>query len=357
VCEREQEVRAEPSLDKPTRVSVIIPCYNEERYIGKVLANLADQYKIEDCEIIVVDGLSFDNTHAVVSKFIAENQNLHVRVMDNPARNIPAALNIGIAHAKGDIIVRMDAHAVPSADYVRRCVEVLTDSNIDVVGMACRVRPGSDSVIGRAIALAVSHPFGIGDAKYRVPDSSSQYVDTVAFGAFRKTLWEELGGYNENLLTNEDYDFHYRVRRRDGRIFLDTSCYCDYFARPTIRSLIAQYFRYGQWKAQMIKLHPRSIRWRHVVPPLFVASLILSLGLSYWEPLTLLAFVIIVISYGLLSFYFAVKSSLRGGDSRLILPLIAAFLAVHLTWGSSFLLGIFHSPRQISRNDSKPSKT
>src|SRR5688572_11196165 len=149
-------------------VSVVIPCYNEERFIVKVLQQLVSQYDQDRYEIIVVDGLSSDRTRSLIEAFTRDNPTVLVRLVDNPARNIPTALNLGIAAARGDIIARMDAHAVPSAGYIRRCVEVLRHTDAAVVGASCRVQPGASTLIARAIACGVSHPFGVGDAKYRL---------------------------------------------------------------------------------------------------------------------------------------------------------------------------------------------
>jgi hypothetical protein len=151
-------------------VSVVIPCYNEERFIEKVLENLSGQYERAAYEIIVVDGMSEDGTRARIERFRQTHAALSVRVLDNAERNIPAALNLGIEAARGDIVVRMDAHSVASAGYVRRCVEVLSRGTASVVGMPWRIRPGAESLTARAVALAVAHPFGIGDAKYRLSD-------------------------------------------------------------------------------------------------------------------------------------------------------------------------------------------
>jgi cellulose synthase/poly-beta-1,6-N-acetylglucosamine synthase-like glycosyltransferase len=329
-------------------VSVVIPCYNEERFIVKALEQLADQYDKEHYEILVIDGVSEDNTRALIERFKESRSDLNVVLVDNPTRNIPTALNLGIAAARGNIIARMDAHAMPSVGYIRRCVEVLRQGNAAVVGMPCHVRPGASTLMARAIASAVSHPFGIGDAKYRLQlDASSQAsVDTVAFACFRKSLWQELGGFNELLLTNEDYDFNYRVRLSGQQVILDRSGHCDYFARTTLRDLAAQYIRYGGWKAQMVRLHPRSLKRRHLVAPLFVLSIVL-LGLLglVWLPFWLLLGFEIG-SYFLLGlgFGWAIMCRNAGGIRMwLIMPFV--FATIHLTWGSSFLLGLIRKPR------------
>ena len=321
-------------------VSVVIPCYNEERFISKALEQLVDQYENEQYEIIVVDGFSVDRTRERIEAFRRENPELQVRLVDNPARNIPTALNLGIAASRGTIIARMDAHAVPSPGYIRRCVEVLRESDAAVVGMPCQVQPGADGLMARAIASAVSHPFGIGDAKYRLGSGGplQESVDTVAFACFKKSLWSDLGGFNETLLTNEDYDFNYRVRESGGKVILDRTGHCDYFARSTIRGLAEQYRRYGAWKAEMIRLHPGSIRMRHLVAPLFVLSLLLlaAAGMvwhaAWW---VLLAEVIV---YLLASLAAGTQATTNAKASPLMILLMPpVFATIHLTWGTSFL--------------------
>ncbi|HKP45549.1 MAG TPA: glycosyltransferase, partial [Pyrinomonadaceae bacterium] len=154
-------------------MSVIIPCLNEEKFIGKALANLAHQYPIEHYEIVVVDGGSTDRTREVIDDFISQHRNIDVLLVDNPARAIPHALNLGIAAARGNIIARVDAHAAPSPGYIRRCVQVLEREDVAVVGMPCSIQPGANTALAQAIAMAVSHPFGIGDAKYRLDANNS----------------------------------------------------------------------------------------------------------------------------------------------------------------------------------------
>ncbi|MGI8655330.1 MAG: glycosyltransferase family 2 protein [Pyrinomonadaceae bacterium] len=331
-------------------VSVIIPCFNEERFIGKVLENLARQYDGEKYEIIVVDGMSTDRTREVVAEFAAQRaKDVRVRLIDNPARNIPVALNTGIKEARGEIIVRMDAHSVPSINYVRRCVELINGQDAAVVGMPWCIRPGAESRAARAVALAVSHPFGIGDAKYRSPKSHvAQFVDTVPFGVFRKSLWQELGGFNEKLLANEDYDFNYRVRERGGRILLDASEHCEYFARATMAELAKQYFRYGSWKAQMVKLHPRSIKLRQLVAPVFVATLVLLAALSLWWMPALWLLAAVIMLYTSLAILCAVQLARARGegfDLKLVAAISLAFFVIHSFWGSGFLSGLMRTPR------------
>ena len=334
------------SLINDDTVSVVIPCYNEERFIGKALEQLAGQFPPHRYEIIVVDGLSNDRTRAVIGEFQELHPDLRVSIVDNPARNIPTALNLGVSAAHGNIIARMDAHAVPSSGYIRRCVEVLKDNENGVVGSPCRVRPANESITARAIAIGVSHPFGIGDAKYRLNEDGAgqESVDTVAFSCFHKKLWETLGGFNESLLTNEDYDFNYRVRQSGGTVLLDRAEHCDYFARSTLTSLAHQYWRYGKWKARMLKLHPRSIRIRHIVAPLFVASIPTLVIVGLVQPLIFMLLALEVGVYLSLALWFAWRGSRHTKNAgAVMLVLTLAFLTIHLAWGTSFFVGLLRN--------------
>jgi glycosyltransferase involved in cell wall biosynthesis len=329
-------------------VSVVIPCFNEERHIGSVLRSLATQYPHDNYEIIVVDGQSTDRTREVIREFLVHNPGLRTRVIENPRRDIPTALNLGIRAAQGEVIVRMDAHSTPSTGYVRRCAELIAGNDAAVVGMPWRIQPGADTLMARAIALAVSHPFGIGDAQYRLKPTGPQFVDTVPFGVFRKTLWERLDGFNEDLLTNEDYDFNYRVRLDGGRILLDAREYCDYSARPTLGALARQYLRYGYWKAQMVKLQKRSLRWRHLVAPAFVLGLVSSFVVGwFWKP-AWLALAVALGLYLFLALISAAQLTRRGKDVRLLLLLPLVFFTIHFVWGASFIVGLVRRPGRVS---------
>lgn len=337
---------SEPSRAKTPQlefVSAVIPCFNEERFILKALERLVDQYDKKHYEVIVVDGLSDDGTRRVIEEFKKSRPDLSLTLVDNPVRNIPTALNLGVSIARGSIIARMDAHASPTEGYIRRCVEVLQSGEAAVVGMPCQVRPGANSLTARAIAIAVSHPFGIGDAKYRLGQDGplQEPVDTVAFACFRKSLWEELGGFNEKLLTNEDYEFNYRVRLAGKQVLLDRSGHCDYFARTTFKGLAAQYFRYGKWKAIMIKGQPWSIRPRHLVAPIFVLSIcvLALLGLiwsAYWYLLgmEITLYLMLGLNFGRTSN----RDNTASIGTALIMPFI--FLTIHLMWGTSFFVGL-----------------
>jgi len=234
-------------------------------------------------------------------------------------------------------------------NYLRACLGQLRREGVAIVGAPCQIRAAADTRVARANAAAVSHPFGIGDAKYRTAGAGAEnsFVDTVPFGVFGKELWRSLGGYNEELLTNEDYDFNYRARLAGGGVLLDTSCFCTYFARPTFASLARQYFRYGVWKARMLRLHPRSVRPRQLVAPAFVAALALLCAASPWLAAARWLLALTLGPYALLSLACAASVARREREWGL-LPLVpVSFLLIHLSWGAGFWLGLLRrAPRR-----------
>jgi succinoglycan biosynthesis protein ExoA len=324
------------SSDSPL-VSIIIPCRNEEKTIGLLLEALAGQtYPSSRLEILVVDGLSADGAVARVQDFAARHPDLSVRVIENPRQVIPAALNLGITQAKGEYIIRMDAHAIPAQDYISHCLELLSTQMADNVGGRWVIVPGADTPLAQAIALAVSHPFGAGDALYRYGRHAA-YVDTVPFGAFRRSLFDRVGLYDEGLLTNEDYDLNYRIRQNGGRIYFSPDIVTAYYARNSLLTLARQYFRYGWWKVRMLYKYPASIRWRQLVPPLFVAGLIgLGCGALIYPPAALMGgglALCYVLSNGLVSSMITRRQRI-GWRTAMALPL--AFATIHLCWGLGF---------------------
>jgi glycosyltransferase involved in cell wall biosynthesis len=212
-------------------VSVVVPCRNEERHIAACLESIvATDYPTELLEVLVVDGESEDRTCAIVSD--AARRHSFVRLLSNPERVTPTALNIGIAAARGQVIVRMDAHARFPAAYIRAGVEVLEQTNADLAGGPVRTRPGADTHVARAIALATSHPFGVGNSRFRV-STRAGFVDTVPFGAFRRSVFERVGPFDPRLARNQDNELNSRIIASGGAIYLTPAMTAEYFSgRP-----------------------------------------------------------------------------------------------------------------------------
>ena len=325
------------------KVSIIIPCYNEQSTIRFLLEALREQtFPRADMEVIISDGFSTDNTRAVIAAFQKDFPDLSVRVVDNTHRSIPSAVNRAIESSRGEIIIRLDAHSKPYLDYVEKCVKAHEENRGDNVGGVWEIHPGAKTWIAQSIAVAAAHPLGVGDALYRHAKQAAE-VDTVPFGSFKRTLIDKVGLFDETLLTNEDYEFNARVRKAGGRIWLDPSIRSIYFARSTLQELARQYWRYGYWKWRMLRKYPNTLRWRQALPPLFVLSLIgFSLLSIFFQP------AVFILIGDLLIYFFVfilagIQAALRLRKPFLILSLPLAIPAMHITWGCGFLWSIFTS--------------
>ncbi len=316
-------------------VSVIVPCFNEEKTIAALLTALYEQtWPRAQMEVIIADGMSQDRTREQIGLWRVQHPDMEVKIVDNPQRIIPAALNVALRAARGDIIVRMDAHAQPAPDYVARCVQLLTDGRGDNVGGRWDIAPGADTWVARSIALAAAHPLGAGDARYRHSETPGA-VDTVPFGAFRRELVEKIGFFDESLLTNEDYEFNVRVRQAGGVVWFEPAIRSTYIARPTLSALWAQYWRYGFWKARMLYRYPSSLRWRQALPPLFVLGL--SAGPFIWiVPWLRWLYLVVVGLYVGVLLLAGLREGLRRRDPLLALGMPLAWATMHLAWGMGF---------------------
>jgi len=324
------------------KVSIIIPCYNEETTIGDTLSAIHGQtFPRAEMEVVVSDSMSTDRTRPVIVDFQRSHPELVVRVVENAARIIPAALNRAIEAAQGKIIVRMDAHSKPYPDYVENCVRVLEEGHGDNVGGVWEIRPGASGWVAAGIAAAAAHPFGAGDAAYRLKPEAGE-VDTVPFGAYHKTLVDQVGKFDESLLANEDYEFNVRVRRAGKVIWLDPRIRSIYFSRPDFGALARQYWRYGFWKARMLQRYPETLRWRQALPPVFVASVIFLLVLSFWLPARILLCVELLAYAGVL-FMAGLALAIRRGQPALALSFPIAVGTIHFSWGMGLLWSLIPS--------------
>jgi succinoglycan biosynthesis protein ExoA len=328
------------------RVSVIVPCYNEQSTIRSLLEALFKQtYPRTEMEVIVADGLSTDGTRDAIAAFQKDFPDLCVRVVENAKRVIPSGANRAIEAAHGEIIIRLDGHSTPYPDYVEKSVRAHDEGRGANIGGVWEIRPGAETWIAKSIAAAAAHPLGVGDALYRHTKYAAE-VDTVPFGSFRRTLIDQVGFFDESLLTNEDYEFNVRVRRSGGKIWLDPSIRSIYFARSTLSELTRQYWRYGFWKWRMLRRYPDTLRWRQALPPLFIISLIGLAVLSIFIPLAR------VLLAGELFLYFSIMilagcyAAIRRKNAYLIPGLPLAIAAMHLSWGSGFLWSILSSSFQ-----------
>jgi glycosyltransferase involved in cell wall biosynthesis len=250
----------------PPTVTVVLPTLNERPYIRDCLDSLLAQDYPDVLEILVADGGSEDGTRALVTA-----SGDRVRLLDNPRVTAAAAMNVGIAEAKGQIVCRADAHTLYAPDYVRRCVETLLDTGADNVGGP--MRPVGTSNFGRAVAAVTTSVFGVGPARFHIGGAREE-VDTVYLGCWRRETLEELGGYDESRLqwAAEDQELNFRIRQRGGRVVLDPSIHSWYFPRDSVRSLARQYSNYGVAKASTLAKHGSLPTWRPLAPAALVAA-------------------------------------------------------------------------------------
>jgi succinoglycan biosynthesis protein ExoA len=318
------------------RVSIIIPCFNEQATIGLLLDALYSQtYPREDIEIIIADGRSTDNTRQVIEKYQHDHPDLSINLVENQKRNIPSGLNRAIEVANGEYILRLDAHSIPAADYVMKSIASLEAGYGDIVGGVWEIRPGGDGWVPRSIALAASHPLGVGDALYRV-GGVPQEVDTVPFGAYRRTLIDQIGFYDESLLSNEDYEFNVRVCKFGGIVWLDPEIRSIYFARPDFLSLARQYWRYGYWKLRMLIRYPETFRWRQLSGGFILTWLVLGI-LSVWFPIARWLLALEAVVYGSALAFSGVQMALRYRNLWVLFGLPVAIAVMHFSWGTAFL--------------------
>ncbi len=318
------------------RVSLIIPCYNEEARIVLLLNSIiAQTYPLGDMEVIFSDGMSTDQTRSLIRQFQQQHELPKISIIDNAKRVIPAALNRAIEAATGDLVIRMDAHTIPAQDYIALSVQAFDEGKGEDIGGVIDIQPGSATWIAKGIAVATRHPLGVGDAKYRWAKTAS-YADTVAFGTYARKVFDEIGFYDESLIANEDYELNARLRAVGGRIWVDPAIRATYYSRPDLSSLARQYFTYGYYKFQMLKRYPQTIRWRQALPPLFVFGILMLLLLaSFWQIARWL-FILVVALYLFILLAGSIPEVVKQKNLLLLIGIPLAIMTMHFSWGTGF---------------------
>ncbi len=319
-------------------ISVVIPCYNEESTIAQVLDALYHQtYPRQRMEVIIADGRSTDKSRAIIQSYAETHPDLSIRLIDNPKRTTPAGLNAAIAYAKGTFIVRMDGHSVPPSDYIERLIALQLAGKGDNVGGICKICPRTDTPTAKVIARAWGHPLAVGDSWYRRQDATPMYVDHVLFGTYRREIFARLGGFNEAIPTNEDYEMDVRIRLAGGKIWLDPSIQVVYYPPTTFGGLMKQFFRYGYRKLPTIWKYPSTLRWRQLLPPLYVLSVLVAVLIApLWKVAGYLALALIL-PYVAVLIGAGVVDAWRYGKGYYLWALPVAIATIHWAWGLGFL--------------------
>ncbi len=317
-------------------VSIIIPVYNEERFIDKILGDALEQdYPGDQFEVIVVDGMSTDRTAEAVRCIQKAHPN--VRLIDNPGRIVSTGLNRGIASARGEIIVRLDGHCEYPSDYVRKLVDLRQKLNADNVGGV--LVPLGVGYVQRAVAAAYCSPVGVGGRALKaLPDSHEvTEVDAVHAGCWKRERLLRAKGFDETMVRNQDDELSFRLRKDSGRIFQTTELRVKYHVRNSFLKLFMQFAQYGYWKVQVVRKHPQQASLRHLVPALFILLILGALALA---PLSKYGLGAVAAILGGYVAAVGLVSAIQLGRQMALLPgVIWAVAMMHFGYGSGFIVG------------------
>lgn len=320
------------------KISIIVPCRNEECYIEDTIKNILHQ-DYQNIEVLIIDGASSDSTADIIKKYAIKNSK--IRFFENPNRTVSYALNLGIRNSKGDIIVRMDAHCKYPSNYVSELVKNLLESNAANVGGVWITKPGNSTNKAHAIAEATSSIFGIGNAFYRLKSKFIRKVDTVPFGCFKREIFNQIGLFDEDLIRNQDDEFNGRLVKNGGKILLIPSIKIEYFARTTFLKTSKMFYQYGLFKPLVNKKLGKPATVRQFFPVGFLVMLII-FPFSYLISDSLFKVELFIIGfYFFLNLFFSVKIAISRKKIVLFFILPYVFLIIHLSYGLGYLKGVF----------------
>jgi glycosyltransferase involved in cell wall biosynthesis len=331
-------------------VSVLVPVRNEAAHAMDFFQPLLNQnYPKDRMEIVVIDGMSEDGTRDIVRRFIEKNGHVTVCLIDNPKRQRASAMNVGIQHATGDVILRVDARTVIGPDYVEKCVSTLVETNADNVGgvqspiVAKNGNPGKE-LIQLAVGIALSHPFGIGNAQFRLGRKSG-YVDTVYLGCFMKEIFIKVGLFDEDAaVIGEDTDMNHRIRKAGGKIYLNKDIVAYYYPRDNLKDLWKLYFRYGGARAGNFIKAKEFTSWRQLVPLFLLVALAVTAVGSFFSDAVFYLFIGLLLAYIAADFVVSSYLSAKHAHIWLLLILLAVFPCVHFAWATGFFRRLFQKP-------------
>lgn len=324
-------------------LSVICPIYNEEKYIAKCIDSiLAQDYPKNDLEVIFADGMSSDHTREIVAEYTAKYS--FIKLIDNPRRIVPPALNVAIAASHGDIIMRLDAHASYEPNYFSVIAAALDKYGADNAGSVCKTDVLNRTPKALAIREVLSHPLGVGNSAFRTGIDGVKEVDTVPFGCWRRSVFSRFGKYDERLVRNQDIELNKRIKAGGGKIVIVPDTYCTYYARETFSKLAKNNYGNGKWNILTVYYthQLKSLSLRHFIPLIFVLSLLLPAIVGFfWHPLWWLGIISLAtytLAVSFISAKIAVKKHLN------FLYLIVSFFVLHLSYGWGSLIGLLKLP-------------
>lgn len=321
-------------------VSIICPIYQEEKYIEKCISTILEQdYPIELLEVLFVDGMSLDRTREIVYRYSSKYQ--FIKLLDNPYRVVPHAMNIGYRASKGDVIIRIDGHCEYPSNYVSTLVKYLFKLNADNVGALWNTMPANDTAICQSIAIASSHPFGVGASKHKIGTDKIIETDTVPFGCYKREVFERIGLFDEDLIRNQDDEFNARLINAGGKIYLIPHLIIDYIARDKFSKMCKMYFQYGLFKPLVNKKLGSPATVRQFFPLLFLLGIIIGGLLSLFSVSIAMLYFGIISLYILLTITISTTNAFKHKQPLLIFLLPITFFMIHMSYGYGYLVGLF----------------
>jgi glycosyltransferase involved in cell wall biosynthesis len=324
---------------RPVLVSVVVPTYEERGFIGGCLKSVQG-FTLPpgvSIEVLVVDGGSTDGTRPIVEAAAADDA--RIRLIDNPRRYQAIGLNVGISRARGDYVLRLDAHSTYPKDYLEQCLRTALRTRCDNVGGVFRTQARGPGYHAALVQALTTHWFGVGHS-FRT-GAGEGLADTVAYGFFRRETFEKYGLFDERLVRAQDYELNRRIAGRGGRVWLNPDIVVDYSQQPTLQAFLRkQFFVDAPYNAYMWYLAPYTFTARHAASALFTLGVMVSLLLSFLSSTAAALGLLALASYGTLALFASVQQALRYGRWRHVLLLPPSFLAYHLVHGLGVLGGI-----------------
>ena len=318
----------------PGSVTIVIPCRNEEKHIAECInAIYACDIKSLELEVIVVDGMSTDNTIGEIEKLQKKYPSL--RVIQNEKQVTPVAFNLGIIASKGEYIQIVGARQVISKNYLLDAKRIL-QGNSDVWCVGGGVVNLYQNKESEIIGLAMGSSFGVGGGNFRVLKKSG-YTDTVGTPMYPRRVFDEIGLFDEALLRNQDDELNFRITSKGRKIYLNTEIQIKYYVRAKLSNLFKQYFQYGYWKVYVNKMHGTITSVRQLVPLFFVLGLIVGLSASIFLTIALWVYLSWLSLYIFLAIVFGIysaKSFVKGLRVALVFPVL------HFSYGWGYLKGL-----------------
>lgn len=299
---------------------------------------MAQDYPKDEMEVFLVDGMSKDGTREIISQYTKNYQ--FFKLLDNPQKFTPFALNIGIKQAKGEYVIRMDAHAEYQSDYISKCVKYSLETGADSVGGAIRTLPAKNTLQAKAVAIVLSNFFGAGDSSFRIGSEKIRQVDTVFGGCFKREVFEKIGLFNEKMIRSQDMEFSSRLRKAGGKILLVPEISVSYFPSSTFADFFKHNIVDGIWTTYPLKFGVRFFSWRHLVPLFFVSGLAGLIALSFVSEFFLALLVFSLVLYFLISISVSFLIALKEKNLFLALFLPIAFFIRHFGYGLGSIWGL-----------------